>query len=170
MNTLEWIRPRHAKAIEETGKIDKFFSHSDNEKLEPVKLNMQKQYEKHKSVMDLLAVFESHTSSKSLQFSKQFGVDQIHDVQILEEESEEDLPRTTEAIISGESVDNYKFCESNIPLKLNPQEYTIYSSVEILLKKTMRNKRHQLDHQKVLDKFEEISLVIRQLVEYFLQK
>jgi hypothetical protein len=111
LNTLECIRPRHAKRIQDIVDLDSLFSTEHEDKPETIKLNMEKEFGKHKAVMDLLAVFEQQTFSKTLQFYKQFGKLEINSV----DEQKEKPPRHQESVIEDqivirdESSQNYEF-------------------------------------------------------------
>lgn len=149
---------------------------------------MQKGYERHKVVMDLLSVFHEKTFTKNLQFYKQFGEDSIFanlpqankdqvkenqteyvkEVDEAEEAQKESANDTTFSKQNDDDV--YTFCSTDIPVGLTKQEFTIYSSFESLLKSAIDKKNKiVLTHEKVVDMCEDVSDAVRQLIEYFLK-
>lgn len=111
LNTLECIRPKHAKRIQDVANLDDLFLKQPENKPETIKLNMKKEFEKHKAVMDLLAVFEQQTFAKTLQFYKQFGELEISFIDGQKEKS----PQYDEGgiedqiVIRDESNQSYEF-------------------------------------------------------------
>jgi hypothetical protein len=138
--------------------------------VETVKLNMQRDYERHKVVMDLLSVFHEKTFTKNLQFYKQFGEDNIYinAPEVNESQAKEDRTEFVKEIDEAEEIqqensnghvfskqdndDVYTFCSKDIPVGLTKQEFTIYSSFESLLKSAIDKKnRVVLSHDKVVE-------------------
>jgi hypothetical protein len=179
LNTLEMIRPRHANKIKDESKLNSLFY--QKEKTEVVKLNMMKEFEKHKEIMDILPIFESHSYLKTLEFYQQFGIENIYSTAPkTPEENQANSPGTqtnhiiNEAQSESEHSENspqyqYQFCNATIPMNLSKEEYTIHSSIESLLKDAMVHKNKSLlSHEKVIHSCKDISIVIRQLIHYFL--
>lgn len=180
MNTLEKIRPRHAHKINDERKLNELFYQQEHS--ETVKLNMLKEFEKHKKIINILPIFKNQSYLKTLQFYKQFGINSVYSNGGVLDESRPNSPQTlmhqtiegTQSESSNSEnfeSESYKFCEENIPLDLTKEEFTIHSTIESLLKDAMRHKNQALlSHEKVINGCEDISIAFRQLIQYFLTK
>ena len=163
----------------------KLFSSNKSNSEEKIKLNLQNEFMKHKEAMHLLSMFESKKFTKDLQFYKHFGTLNIREygTELPEVKKEPDLEikEIEEENRSGEndndnnevdsklSDDYYSFWQKQIPLNLSKQEYIIYSSIDNLLRHTMKKKNKLvLNHAKIVDMWDDISDSVKLLIDYFL--
>lgn len=145
------------------------FKSADDRVKEEIKLNMKKEFEKHKAVMNLYSVFENKTFSKDIQFYKQFGDELVYEISG-NSESKHDKNLEIDVIDEDENGEfsdytsqnnqnkEHKYCDKSIPINLNKQEYSIYSTIENMFKSTI-NKKNKivLDHQTIVDMTEDIA-------------
>ena len=132
--------------------------------------------------MKLLSMFESKKFSKDLQFYKHFGTlnvreygtesplaNQEQEIKEIESENKSECQENNDNQWSQRSDNCYTFCQKQIPLDLNKQEYAIYSSIDNLLRVTMKKKNKLvLSHARIVDMCDEISNSVRLLIDYFL--
>lgn len=146
---------------------------------------MQREYEKHKTTMSLLSVFENKIFTKDLQFYQLFGNEQIYEnaTALQNHESPNDEIRETDEIneITSENcsmsptsyfeVKEYKYCDKSIPIDLTKDQFSLYGTVENLFKHTMKKKNKLvLNHKVIVEMTEEIGDAFRLISSYFLNK
>jgi len=112
--------------------------------------------------MKLLIILNQESNTKNLEFYRNFGIEKIFDTKInkkeeilLENKNLEDHKNNKIEIAIEENKqilnnnrngkDEYKFETSDIPLELTEEEFTIFSTAEILLRESMQEKNRHKD-------------------------
>ncbi|CAI2386386.1 unnamed protein product [Moneuplotes crassus] len=187
---IQGVHPDCRHKINSKNRLNSFFT-PKSDRVECININLNTEYQKHLEIMKLFSIYHKETNNRTLEFYKNFGIENISEAQIkeinrttvknkmatanfssLKSDLVEDINQNSQDVIVMNSMSNnsaycteYKFEKSDIPFELTQQEYEIYNAAEIALRETMRRKNTFSDQNSPKN---EQCYVFNLLINYFL--